>query len=378
MARPFVATGGSCQLGNVRCVPRALVPATITELVARGHSVEVQSHAGDGAGLSDDEYATAGAQIVATADHIFQHAELIVKVKEPLSSERRKLQRGQILFTYLHLAADREQTNELLASGITAIAYETVTDDSGKLPLLAPMSKVAGRMAPQVAAYFLERPHGGRGILLGGMDSVPAAKVVVLGGGVVGRSAAEITIGMGADVTVVARSAATVRHLSELFGGRIRAVAADQKTIDTLCSSADVVIGAALVAGAKAPKLISARTVAAMNPGAVIIDVSIDQGGCAETSRPTTHAQPVYRVNDVVHYCVANMPGAVPRTSTFALNAATRPFILALADKGFSRALVEDVHLRNGLNMHDGKITCRAVADTLGLAYTPAADVLGV
>ena len=355
-----------------------LIPATIAELVARGHSVEVQSHAGDGAGLSDEDYAAAGAQIAATADHIFQHAELIVKVKEPLSPERKTLQRGQIIFTYLHLAADREQTNDLLASGVTAIAYETVTDEAGKLPLLAPMSKVAGRMAPQVAAHYLERPHGGRGILLGGLDSVPAAKVVILGGGVVGRSAAEIAIGMGADVTVVARSAETVRHVSQLFGGRIRALAADQKTIDTLCSYADVVIGAALVAGAKAPKLISARTVAAMNPGAVIIDVSIDQGGCAETSRPTTHAQPVYRVNDVVHYCVANMPGAVPRTSTFALNAATRPFILALADKGVPRALVEDVHLRNGLNVHDGKITCRAVADALGLTYTPAADVLGV
>ncbi len=339
--------------------------------------VEVQSHAGDGAGLSDEDYAAAGAQIAATADHIFQHAELIVKVKEPLSPERGQLRRGQILFTYLHLAADREQTNELLASGVTAIAYETVTDESGKLPLLTPMSKVAGRMAPQVAAHYLERPHGGRGILLGGLDSVPAAKAVILGGGVVGRSAAEIAIGMGADVTVVARSAETVRHLSQLFGGRVRALAG-QNIIDTLCSSADVVIGAALVAGAKTPKLISARTVAAMNPGAVIIDVSIDQGGCAETSQPTTHAQPVYRVNDVVHYCVANMPGAVPRTSTFALNAATRPFILALADKGVSRALVEDVHLRNGLNVHDGKITCRAVADALRLPYTPAADVLGV
>ena len=356
----------------------ALIPATITELVARGHRVEVQSHAGDEAGLSDGEYAAAGAQIVTTADPIFQHAELIVKVKEPLSSERRKLQRGQMIFTYLHLAADREQTDALLASGVTAIAYETVTDKAGKLPLLAPMSKVAGRMAPQVAAHFLERPHGGRGILLGGVDLLPSAKVVVLGGGVVGCSAAEIAIGMGADVTVVTRSAATVQHVSQLFGGHVHALAADQKIIDTLCSCADVVIGAALVAGAKAPKLVSARTVAGMNPGAVIVDVSIDQGGCAETSRPTTHSQPVYMVNGVVHYCVANMPGAVPRTSTFALNNATRPYILALADRGFPRALVEDVHLRNGLNVHDGKITCSAVADALQLPYTPAADVLGV
>ncbi|MGB0084206.1 MAG: alanine dehydrogenase [Rhodomicrobiaceae bacterium] len=353
-----------------------LTPATIAELVARGHSVDVETHAGEGAGISDDEYAAVGVRLVATADEIFQRAELIVKVKEPLASERQKLRRGQMIFTYLHLAADPEQANDLLASGVTAIAYETVTDEAGKLPLLTPMSKVAGRMAAQVAAHFLERPYGGRGILLGGVDTVPSAEVVVLGGGVVGRNAIENAAGMGAAVTVVTQSAETQRSLAQHFGERIRVATADEKTIEALCTSADVVIGAALVAGAMAPKLVSARTVAAMKPGAVIVDVSIDQGGCFETSRPTTHSQPTYMVNGVLHYCVANMPGAVPRTSTFALDNATRPFILALADKGFPRALIDDAHLRNGLNVHDGKITCRAVADALRLAYTPATDVL--
>jgi alanine dehydrogenase len=353
-----------------------LVPSTIRELVARGHSVDVETLAGDGAGISDDEYAAAGARIVATADQIFQHAGLIVKVKEPLASERKKLRRGQVLFTYLHLAADLEQTQDLLTSGVTAIAYETVTDATGRLPLLAPMSKVAGRMAPQVAAHFLERPYGGRGVLLGGIDDVAPAKVVILGGGVVGRSATEVAVGMGADVTVVARSPESMRSLSQLVGERIRAVQGDQKTIEMLCMSADVVIGAAMVPGATAPKLVSARMVAAMKPGAVIVDVSIDQGGCAETSRPTTHSQPTYKVHGVVHYCVANMPGAVPRTSTFALNSATRPFVLALADKGFPLALEDDANLRNGLNVHDGKVTYRAVADALGLPYTPVGDVL--
>lgn len=354
-----------------------LVPATIEELVAKGHAVDVETLAGDGAGISDEEYVAAGARIVETADAIFQRAEMIVKVKEPLAAERKKLRRGQMIFTYLHLAPDREQANDLLASGVTAIAYETVTDAAGNLPLLAPMSRVAGRMAPQVAAHFLERPHGGRGVLLGSLDGVPAAKFVVLGGGVVGSNAIEIALGMGADVTVVTRSAETRQRLLQQFGGRIRAVAADPATIETVCISADAVVGAALVAGGAAPKLVAARTVAAMKPGAVIVDVSIDQGGCVETSRPTTHSRPSFIVDGVVHYCVANMPGAVPRTSTFVLNNATRPFILALAEKGFSQALIDDVHLRNGLNVHNGKITCRAVADALHLPYTAAADMLG-
>ena len=353
-----------------------LVPATVQELSARGHQVMVETLAGEGAGIGDDEYRAAGARVVADADEIFSRAELIVKVKEPLGAERKKLRRGQTIFTYLHLAADLEQVRDLMASGVTAIAYETVTDAAGRLPLLAPMSKVAGRMAPQVAAHFLERPHGGRGVLLGGIDGVSPAEVVVLGGGVVGSHAATIALGMGAKVTITARSAETLGRLSALFGAQVRVLAAPPEVTAELCQAADVVIGAALVAGATTPKLISAQTVKRMKPGAVIVDISIDQGGCAETSHPTTHSKPTFIVDGVVHYCVANMPGAVPRTSTFALNNATRPFVLALADKGFSRAVIEDVHLRDGLNVHDGKITCRAVADALGLPHTPAADLL--
>lgn len=353
-----------------------LTSATIQELTARGHKVAVETMAGAGAGISDQEYTAAGAEIVASADQIFQRSDLIVKVKEPLAPERKLLRRGQIIFTYLHLAPDPEQTHDLMASGITAIAYETVTDAAGKLPLLAPMSKVAGCMAPQVAAHFLQRPQGGRGILLGRIEGAPSATVVVLGGGIVGSNAAEMAVGMGANVTVAVRSAKTLRQLSQLFGERVRAVAVGPESIGELCASADVVIGAALVAGATAPKLVLARTVKTMKPGAVIVDVSIDQGGCAETSHPTTHSRPTFMVEGVVHYCVANMPGAVPRTSTFALDNATRPFVLALADKGFPQALIDDMHLKNGLNVHAGKITCRAVADALQLPYTPAAEIL--
>lgn len=353
-----------------------LVPATVEELTAKGHVVMVETRAGEGAGISDAEYLTAGARIVAGAGEIFSQAELLVKVKEPLASERKKLRRGQIIFTYLHLAPDPEQTRALMEAGVTAIAYETVTDAAGKLPLLAPMSRVAGRMAAQVAAHLLERPQGGRGILLGGIDGVPAAEVVILGGGVVGSNAAEIALGMGAKVTITARSTETLSRLSGLFGEMVRVMAASPEKTAALCASADVVVGAALVAGGAAPKLITAQTVQRMKPGAVIIDVSIDQGGCAETSHPTTHSHPTFLVDGVVHYCVANMPGSVPRTSTFALNSATRPFVLALADKGFPQALIDDEHLRGGLNVHDGKIGCRAVADALRLPYTPAADML--
>ena len=354
-----------------------LIPSTIKELIARGHEVDVETHAGDGAGISDDDYAAAGARIMPCAEEIFQRAALIVKVKEPLAAERARLHGGQIIFTYLHLAADREQTHDLMASGVTAIAYETVTDTAGKLPLLAPMSEIAGRMAPHVAAHFLERPQGGRGILLGAVDGVPAGKVVILGGGTVGATAAEVAEGMGGDVTIATRRAETVRRLVQGFGNRVRVLAAHTEEIESLCKSADVVIGAALVAGGVAPKLVSAHAVKSMKPGAVIVDVSIDQGGCVETSHPTTHSRPTFMVDDVVHYCVANMPGAVPRTSTFALNNATRPFILALADKGFPRALIEDANLQNGLNVHAGQITCRAVADALRLPYIAAALILG-
>lgn len=353
-----------------------LIPPVASELACKGHGIAIQSGAGDGAGISDEEYAAAGAKIFATADQIFEQADLIVKVKEPLPSERKKLRRGQLLFTFLHLAPDPGQVDDLLESGVTAIAYETVTDPQGKLPLLAPMSRVAGRMAPQVAAHFLERPHGGRGILLGGAGGAPAAKVIILGGGAVGSSAAEVAIGMGAEVIIVGHSAGTIERLSQRFGDA-RVLPASGETIEALCLAADAVIGAALVPGGAAPKLIPTATVAKMKPGAVIVDVAIDQGGCAETSRPTTHSEPTYAVDGIIHYCVANMPGAVPRTSTFALSHATRPFVLALADKGFPRALLKDAGFRNGLNIHAGKVTCEAVANALGLPYTPAGDLLG-
>lgn len=353
-----------------------LIPPVILELTSRGHRVAVESGAGLGAGIGDGDYAAAGAQIFTGADRIFEEADLIVKVKEPLAPERQKLRPGQIIFTYLHLAADPGQTRDLLQSGVTAIAYETVIDSHGKLPLLVPMSLVAGRMAPQVAAHFLERPQGGRGILFGGVEAAPSAQILVLGGGVVGSSAAEVAIGMGADVALIARRADTMQRLSQRFAGRVRVFPADKETIEALCVSADAVIGAALVPGSPAPKLVSAQTVAKMRLGAVIVDVSIDQGGCAETSRPTTHSQPTYVVDGVIHYCVANMPGAVPRTSTFALSVATRPFVLALADKGFPRALIEDANFRSGLNIHAGKVTCQAVAEALGLPYTPAIGLL--
>jgi alanine dehydrogenase len=354
-----------------------LIPATIKPLTAKGHNVVVETGAGEGAGISDEEYVAAGAEIISSADQVFARCELIVKVKEPVDLERKRLQRGQIIFTYLHLAADLELTRDLMASGVSAIAYETVTDAEGRLPLLAPMSKIAGCMAPQVAAHFLERPQGGRGILLGGINGVPAGQVVILGGGVVGCNAAEIALGMGADVAILVRSASTADQLSQRFGSRA-VVFTTPESVVTLCVSADVVIGAALVPGAAAPKLISAGTVKRMKHGAVIVDVSIDQGGCAETSHSTTHTHPTFVVDGVVHYCVANMPGAVPRTSTFALNNATRPFILAIADKGFPQALIEDEHLRSGLNVYEGKMTCRAVADALRLPYTSAANALAI
>ena len=350
-----------------------LIPSTVAALTERGHRVIVESMAGIGAGFTDEDYEKAGAEITVDAADLFERAELIVKVKEPLAGERRRLRQGQILFTYLHLAPDLEQTKDLMASGATAIAYETVTDSHGKLPLLTPMSEVAGRMAAQVGAQFLERPHGGRGVLLGGVPGVVPADVVVIGAGTVGSNAAMIAAGMGASVTVTARSPDTLRNIAAQFGSRVRTVVSTRETIEGLCRQADLVIATALVPGAAAPKLISRATVKSMKTGAVIVDVSIDQGGNAETSRPTTHSQPTYVVDGVVHYCVTNMPGAVPRTSTFALNNATRPFVLALADKGFRRAIEDDAHLRNGVNVTEGRITCRAVAEALKLPYTASA-----
>jgi len=354
-----------------------LVPSTVSELTARGHNVIVETQAGNGAGISDDDYVKSGAKIVPSADVIFERAELIVKVKEPLAVERRRLRRGQVLFTYLHLAPDPEQTKDLLASGVTAIAYETITDDKGGLPLLKPMSEVAGRMAAQVGAQYLERPHGGRGILLGGVAGVAPGKVFIIGSGVVGTNAALIAIGMKADVTVTTSRPASLQAMTERFGPAVHTVLSTAQAIEQQCRQADLVIATALVPGAAAPKLVSRATIKAMKPGSVIVDVAIDQGGNAETSRPTTHSQPTFIVDGVVHYCVANMPGAVPRTSTFALNNATRPFVLALADKGYKRALKEDINFRNGLNVSNGKLTCHAVADALNMPYTPAEQVLG-
>ncbi|MET0539033.1 MAG: alanine dehydrogenase [Xanthobacteraceae bacterium] len=348
-----------------------LVPSAVGELTRSGHEVLVEQGAGVGAGLSDADYRSAGAQIVASADEIYGRADLIVKVKEPLAAERKKLRRGQVLFTYLHLAADPEQTTDLLASDVIAIAYETVTSPQGTLPLLTPMSEVAGRMAPHVGARCLEKENGGRGVLLGGVPGVPPADVVVLGGGVAGSHAALIAAGMGATVSVIDRNTEVLRRVSQQLGMRVRTVFSTAEAIAALCRRADVVVASVLIPGAAAPKLITADTVKAMKPGSVIIDIAIDQGGCAETSRPTTHSAPTYTVDEVVHYCVTNMPGAVARTSIFALNNVTLPFVLALAEKGPRRALGQDPHLRNGLNVHEGKLTHRAVAQALKLQFTP-------
>ena len=325
-----------------------LVPSTVRELTTKGHQVLVETNAGAGAGLSDEDYKAAGASIAANAKDIFARAEMIVKVKEPLPQERKQLRRGQILFTYLHLAADRTQTEDLIASGVTAIAYETVTSPQGTLPLLMPMSEVAGRMAPHVGARCLEKGSGGRGVLLGGVPGVPPADVVILGGGVAGTHAAIISAGMGATVTVVDRNPEALRRIANQLGARVRTVFSTRDAVEAVCRRADLVIGTVLIPGAAAPKLISAATVKAMKPGSVIVDVAIDQGGCAETSRPTTHSNPTYLVDDVVHYCVTNMPGAVARTSTFALNNGTLPFVLELADDGARRALGENLSCATG------------------------------
>jgi alanine dehydrogenase len=353
-----------------------LVPSTVRELTAKGHSVLVERNAGIGAGIADSDYETAGAEFAADADAVFSRAELIVKVKEPLPGERKKLRRGQILFTYLHLAADRQQAEDLMAAGVTAIAYETVTSPQGTLPLLTPMSEVAGRMAPHVGARCLEKENGGRGVLLSGVPGVPPADVVVLGGGVAGSHAATIAAGMGATVHVVDRNPEALRRIASQLGDRVRTIFSTRDAVEALCRRADLVIGTVLVPGAAAPKLIMRETVKEMKPGSVIVDVAIDQGGCAETSLPTTHSNPTYLIDEVVHYCVTNMPGAVARTSTFALNNVTLPFVLKLADDGARRALGLDQHLRNGLNVHEGMITYRAVAEALELKFTPAEAAL--
>ncbi|MFA6232147.1 MAG: alanine dehydrogenase [Rhodanobacter sp.] len=355
-----------------------LVPSSVQELVHNGHQVMVQTGAGIGAGITDADYTAAGATIAADADQIFADAEMIVKVKEPLAVERKMLRKGQILFTYLHLAPDPEQTRDLIDSGAVCIAYETVTAANGSLPLLTPMSEVAGRLAPQVGAHALEKAQGGRGVLLGGVPGVPGAEVVILGGGVSGTHAATIAVGMGAKVTVVDRSADVLKRLAAQFGTSISTVFSTRAAIEELVRRADLLIGTVLVPGAAAPKLVTREMVRSMKPGSVIVDVAIDQGGCVETSHATTHSEPTYVVDEVVHYCVANMPGAVARTSTFALNSVTLPFTLALANHGWKKALQQDVHLRNGLNVSEGQVTCEPVALALGLPYVKAETLIGM
>ena len=353
-----------------------LVPGNVRELVHHGHSVVVETGAGAGIGFDDAAYKAAGAAIVRGAAEVFAAAELIVKVKEPQPHEVAALRRGQILFTYLHLAADKRLTEALIGSEIIGIAYETVTDARGGLPLLAPMSEVAGRMAVQVGAHCLEKEQGGIGVLLGGVPGVPAAKVVILGGGVAGTNAARMAMGVEAYVTVIDRSLPRLYELDLQFGAQLHTLYSTMENIEHEVAAADLVIGAVLIPGAAAPRLVSRELVRAMRPGTVVVDISIDQGGCFETSRPTTHAAPTYVEEGVVHYCVTNMPGAVARTSTVALNNATLPFVLALAEGGWRRALSDDPHLRAGLNICRGHLTHAAVARDLGLRLTPAEEAL--
>ncbi|MDZ7907476.1 MAG: alanine dehydrogenase [Gemmobacter sp.] len=355
-----------------------MTPNAVREAVAHGHQVSIETGAGTGAGFSDSDYIAAGATMLGTAEEVFAGAEMIVKVKEPQAVERTRLREGQVLFTYLHLAPDPAQTADLLASGVTAIAYETVTDDRGGLPLLAPMSEVAGRLAPQVGAWTLQKANGGRGVLLGGVPGVSPAKVLVIGGGVVGTHAARVAAGMGADVTVIDRSVPRLRYLDDVFGRQFKNAYASAGNTIELAREADMIIGAVLIPGAAAPKLISRAQLAELKPGAALVDVAIDQGGCFETSRATTHQDPVYEVDGIMHYCVANMPGAVARTSTLALGNATLPFLLALADKGWKRACAEDRHLMAGLNTHKGKLTYAAVGAALGLPSIAASEALDI
>ncbi len=344
-----------------------LTPASVHEVVLHGHEVLIEQGAGTAIGLMDDDYLAAGARIAASSDEVFAEADMIVKVKEPQPSEWVRLRKDQMLFTYLHLAPDPAQAHGLMDSGCTAIAYETVTDSRGGLPLLAPMSEVAGRMSIQAGAHSLEMEQGGRGMLLGGVPGVAAARVVILGGGVVGTNAARMAMGMEASVTVLDRSLRRLNELDMQFGPMLNTIFSTTAAIEQYVTGADLVIGAVLVPGAAAPKLVTRELVRKMQPGSVLVDVAIDQGGCFETSKPTTHANPTYVVDDVVHYCVANMPGAVARTSTFALNNATLPFVLALANKGWKDAMRADAHLAEGLNVHDGHIANKTVADALGL-----------
>ncbi|WP_321335640.1 alanine dehydrogenase [Breoghania sp.] len=354
----------------------SVIPAGVREFVANGHTVLVETGAGLGAGLADEAYVAAGAKIAPDAETVFAESDMIVKVKEPQAVERKRLREDQILFTYLHLAPDPEQTKDLMASGATCIAYETVTNPAGGLPLLMPMSEVAGRMSVQAGAHCLENAKGGCGMLLGGVPGVPAANVVILGGGVAGTHATQMALGLGANVTVIDRSADVLRRLNTQFGTAVKTAYSNAQTVAELVAEAELVIGTVLIPGASAPKLITRDMLSTMRKGAAIVDVAIDQGGCTETSRATTHSEPTYVVDGVVHYCVANMPGGVARTSTFALANATLPFGLAIANKGWKQALCDDPHLKAGLNVQAGRITYKAVCDALGYDYWDADKAL--
>ena len=351
-------------------------PAAVHEYVLNGHDVIVETSAGLGSGFTDDEYVAEGARIVDTHEEVFAQADMIVKVKEPVSSEYGLLREGQVLYTYLHLAADEPLTRSLIERKVQAIAYGTVQLPNRALPLLAPMSEVAGRMSVQVGAHYLESPNGGIGTLLGGVPGVPAAEVVVIGGGAVGTNAAKMALGLGANVTIIELSLERLRYLDDVLHGRIHLLASSRKTIADAIAKADLVIGSVLIPGARAPKLVTAEMLTSMKPGTVMVDVAIDQGGCFETSKPTTHSDPVYTVDDVIHYCVTNMPGAVARTSTLALSSVTVPYGIKLANKGFIDAVSTDEALGKGVNVMDGKVTLEGVAESFGLPYVPLEDAL--
>jgi alanine dehydrogenase len=355
-----------------------LTPAGARALTDAGHKVIVERSAGEGSGFEDELYARAGANLIPTAEDVWAEAEMIVKVKEPIEPEYPRMKEGLLLFTYLHLAPDPKQTRALLEHKVTGIAYETITDRKGTLPLLTPMSEVAGRMAVQVGAQYLEKMNGGRGVLIGGVPGVPAARVVILGGGVVGTNAAKIAVGMGAQVTIVDKNLDRLRELDDIFLSKISTLASSAYAIHGAIAEADLIIGGVLVPGAAAPKLVTREMLKDVSKGSVIVDVAVDQGGCIETTRPTTHSNPTYYVEDVLHYCVANMPGAVPRTSTFALTNATLPYALRLANRGFLDAISSDPGLKQGVNTYAGKMTYKAVADDQGLEYTPLDDMLGL
>ena len=353
-----------------------LVPAGVKALHEQGASVLIESAAGTGSGITDEEYIAAGAEIVSTAAEVWARAQMIVKVKEPSEPEYSLMRAGQVLFTYLHLAPNPALTQALLQKKVTGIAYETITNAQGEYPLLIPMSEIAGRMSIQIGAAYLERPNGGRGVLLGGVPGVLPAKVVIIGGGTVGKNAAKMAVGLGAEVTIIDRNLAHLRHLDDLFAGQIRTLVSNTYNIWDAIKNADLVIGAVLLPGASAPKLITRDMLSCMHKGAVIVDVSVDQGGCVETSHPTTHSHPTFVVDDVLHYCVANMPGAVPRTSTFALTNATLPYVLKLASDGFLKAINDDAGLQNGVSTYQGHVTYHAVAEALDLTYTPLQNLV--